>query len=154
MKRCRFLCRHRHAPSSSPSAASMLWLPRQTEHPVQTLPVYTHAVSLHDVAQPQAKAVVPTITARLIGLGTEVDSCVCPFLMVGSYPNELPSWVSACLTCVDMAPSGTSYLTHFGVVKVCIIVSCLDADALRGNITSVKIDISLHAMTAVLSSYR
>lgn len=39
---------------------------------------------------------------------------------------------------------------HFGVVKVCIISSCLDADVLRGNITYLKIDISLHAMTADL----
>lgn len=68
------------------SAASLPWLPRQTERPVQ-ISVNTHAILLNDVAQPQAKVVVPTTTARLFGLGTKVDrlhSCVCPFLMVGS----------------------------------------------------------------------
>lgn len=68
------------------SAASLPWLPRQAERPVQILSVNTHAIPLNDVAQPQAK-VVPTTTARLFGLGTKVDrlhSCVCPFLMVGS----------------------------------------------------------------------
>lgn len=44
---------------------------------------------------------------------------------------------------------------HCGAVKVCIISSCLDADLLRSNISSVKRDFSSHAMTAdLLSSYR
>lgn len=58
------------APTSS--AASLPWLPRQTERPAQILAVSTHAAPLHDVAQPQAKAVAPTTTAGLLGLGTEV----------------------------------------------------------------------------------
>lgn len=69
-----------------PPHARLLWLPRQTDGPVQT-GVDTHTVPRHDVAPPQAKAVVPTITARLIGLGTKADrlhSCVCRFWMVGS----------------------------------------------------------------------